>query len=233
MFWVFIFPDPAGRRARHRVSQPAPSGRASAVVAHASRGDAAGARRWPATNGSSVRALDDSAARRGAPHRQTSRWWSCPAAGGGGVPLRRHRPGGAHRPAAGRRRAVQRAAGRTDPVLRASAGARAGRPATSTSWSRPAGHEPDGQRHLGPGLRHRGRAQEEAAQAPDRDADVARAVPGVVPALAARRLLVIEVRPAAGLRRRWCSACRCAARCSHLGSDLPAVVARLRALWDC
>ena len=71
-------------------------------------------------------------------------------------------------------RAIQRAAGRVDPVaIDRSVDARAGLALYRFPDSRPAGNEPDGQRDLGNGIRDRGCAAQEADEASDRDAHAA------------------------------------------------------------
>ena len=82
-------------------------------------------------------------------------------------------------------RAVQRAAGRVDPApARDESGARAGQPLRGLRGSRPGRARHHEQRALGARVLDRRFAPAKAHEAPGRDADVADALPAVVPLLA-------------------------------------------------
>ena len=88
-------------------------------------------------------------------------------------------------PAAGGRRAAARRGPRATGAGARRQVQRARLPLHRLPGARASGHEPDGRRDLGHRLRDRGCAAQEAAQAADRDADVADPLPGVVHALPA------------------------------------------------
>ena len=230
VFWVFVFPvlltAGLGIAFRNQAPERTPVAVVGAVAAARPRD----ARRSTAAEGIRRRALD--AIRAAAQALRTGEVALVVAPGGAdgasstaSTRAARERDG----PAAGGRRPCSAAAGpqrsgagdARRPVQRARVALRRLRGA------RPAGHEPDGQRHLGAGLRDRGRAAEEAAQAADRDADVPDPVPGVV------RPVPADHADHRG-RRCWSdsrcsrSACRSGARSSSLAGHLPALGARVR-----
>ena len=151
MFWVFVFPvllaAGLGIAFRSRAPERIP-------VARRRRGagrDDALAARLAARRRLSVRALDDSAARAGAPHRRGRAGRSARRRGRRRVPLRRRPARGRDGAAPGGRRRAARRRPRRPRAGRASSRCASRAPATSTSWCPGLlGHEPDGQRDLGP-----------------------------------------------------------------------------------
>ena len=176
--------SPRGSGSRSGRGRPTPRAWVSVAARVAPR--PAVVARWPATR-RDVDLLDDTRGGRGAPRRERSRSWWCRAAPTAWSIITTRRAPSRAPARLVVDRAVQRAGGRATRSRSRDAKV-SERGSRYIDFVLPGllGDEPHGERHLGDRLRDRRRAPEAAAQALRRDAHVARAVPGVVPALPAR-----------------------------------------------
>ena len=233
MFWVFIFPVLLTAGLGIAFRNQAPTRHAGGRGRRDPATDSCAASPCRPATGSRSHRSTDSAAARGAPDRPGG-----PRGGAGpgrdrGVSLRQRSGRRAGRPTPGGRRGAARG--------------RAQRPRDgfAIGWSsEPGARYVDfvvpgllgmnlmGSGIWGLGLRDRGCAAEEAAQAADRDADVPDAVSRLVrpvPAHAARH----RGWRSCSASRPWSSACRCAGSILVLGAVLCALGARLQRRWAC